>query len=875
MPVKPQEEPEAEKPAPGGQGGPPAKNSVIQAGCETADLDLVVYGPGGIRLLRNLLDKQTGKRTLEMVPQTPEFEAMTEVLAAAVADLDHEGDLDLAVSSKAGVSLWANREKFTFGDISDRSALPPAEFQAAAIVPVDWDRDVAIDLLLIDAGGQKTGRLENILHGRFRWQPFAPEFARSAPQSKPAAQTEPAAQAREVSNIAALAVAELDGNASWDILTTGPNVITAIRTMTPEPGVVRPLASETVAETPTTHLKLWDYDNDCYQDIVARGANGLAVYRGGPHGKFAPAANIFGDSPPQDARGFDVGDVDGDGDLDLLTFTADSLTFYTNDGGNQHHWIDIALSAETEPKFPSQRSNLYGVGSLVEVKAGMAYQAQVVTRQSTHFGLGQTQRPELVRVLWPNGIPQNEIKPEKNATICQQQRLLKGSCPYLYTWTGSKYEFFTDLLWAAPIGLQFAEGVLAPSRAWEYLKIPGNRLAPHKGEYRLQITEELWEAGYFDTVQLLAVDHPPDVEIFSNEKVGPAELAEFKIHTVRHRRVPVAARDHRGRDVLPEIAREDDVFLKAYETRRKQGLTEPHFLELDLGPLEKPKRITLFLTGWVFPTDTSINIALSQTTEAEPNEVAEFPRIRAVAEQTPELGGVRLRPPSVWVPDAGGEWRETVAYMGFPGGKTKTIAVDLSQSFLTNDYRLRIATTMEICWDAAFFTVDEEPARTNVLPAPLIAADLHYRGFSRRMEHKQFGPESYDYENVTTAPRWPPMAGRFTRFGDVMELVSAADDRLVVLGAGDELTLRFRVPDEPPPAGWVRDFIIHNVGWDKDADLHTIYGQTVEPLPFRAMRGYPYPLEQSYPDTPAQRAYVRDYQTRTQDPSRFWRSLHR
>ena len=88
-----------------------------------------------------------------------------------------------------------------------------------------------------------------------------------------------------------------------------------------------------------------------------------------------------------------------------------------------------------------------------------------------HFGVGKSEGAEAVRVLWTNGIPQNILSPKPRLTFTEKQELLKGSCPYLYTWTGEKYEFFTDLLWAAPIGLQFGEGVIMPTRDWEYLLI--------------------------------------------------------------------------------------------------------------------------------------------------------------------------------------------------------------------------------------------------------------------------------------------------------------------------------------------------------------------------------------------------------------------
>ena len=114
------------------------------------------------------------------------------------------------------------------------------------------------------------------------------------------------------------------------------------------------------------------------------------------------------------------------------------------------------------------------------------------------------------------------------------------------------------------------------------------------------------------------------------------------------------------------------------------------------------------------------------------------------------------------------------------------------------------------------------------------------------------------------------MLGRFTRLGDVKELLTASDDRLLVMGAGDETTLRFAVPNEPLPPGWKRDFFLYSVGWDKDANLETILGQTVEPLPFRAMTAYPWPATEKSPDSAAYLQYLREYQTREQTPA-YWR----
>jgi hypothetical protein len=289
-----------------------------------------------------------------------------------------------------------------------------------------------------------------------------------------------------------------------------------------------------------------------------------------------------------------------------------------------------------------------------------------------------------------------------------------------------------------------------------------------------------------------------------------------------------------------------------FDRTLRKGRAEEHFLELNFGELGTPRRVVLFLTGWIQPGDTSLNVAASRNPDLPP-----------------------LQPPSIWAPDEHGEWKPTIPFMGFPGGKPKTIAVDLSRAFLSRDFRLRIATNFELYWDQAFFTVDETPVEVQQTTLALESADLHDRGFSAVTPYEGGCPETYDYSRCERLPCWPPMQGRFTRYGPVKELLTAIDRKLVVLAAGDELTLRFAA-GPVPPQGWVRDFLLHNVGWDKDADLNTVLGQTVEPLPFVGMPGYPYALDTltgsgADPLDVDFARYLREYQTRQTPASRFWR----
>ncbi len=211
-----------------------------------------------------------------------------------------------------------------------------------------------------------------------------------------------------------------------------------------------------------------------------------------------------------------------------------------------------------------------------------------------------------------------------------------------------------------------------------------------------------------------------------------------------------------------------------------------------------------------------------------------------------------------------GEWQTVIENLSFPAGKNKTVVVDLTGKFLADDYRVRIRTNMEIYWDQVFFSTDPSAnsvRRTTLRPT---FADLHYRGFSREYRKGgRYGPHWFDYQEASTEPRWLPISGRYTRFGDVLPLLLESDDRYIVMGPGDETTVEFdaeAVPDLEP--GWSRDFLLYTDGWIKDADINTARGNTVTPLPFHAMSQYPYDADETYPSDGAHRSYLETYNTR-------------
>jgi len=801
-----------------------------------ADLDLILYGPAGVTCYENRYAPDTDQRAWRAVTKNDALQNLKNVKTILPIDFDHDGDMDLCVATQSRITLWKHLDPYTFEQVTEIVSVPDVDLDIHSLIAVDWDRDVDLDIVVGTKQSQHLGYLENLRHGRYRWRKFL-------------------FQDMTAEAITVLDVIDLDANASWDILMASEQGIDAVMThMTPAGELVFNPARRLI-DTKATSIHLADFDNNGWLDLFARNPQAHVIWLSQPGNSFHTRIKIP-EPIPTTVSYVTSTDLDADGDLDLCLLglphgdVKRGLYLLENKTQNENYWFEAGLRAEQiqgNQRSASGRVNHYGIGSLLELKAAGLYQPRIVTSQTTHFGLGQHKQADVLRILWTNGIPFNVIKPQANQRIYEKQ-ILKGSCPYLYAWDGEQYRFVTDLLWAAPLGLVTPAGSIAPYREWEYLLMTGDQLKPRDGAYELQITEELWEAAYFDTVQLIAIDHPADFDIYSNEKVGPATIAAFGVHTAQSPRTPVSVKSQQQEDMLELVAKRDDRYAKPFQRKKRQGIVEPHYLEMDLGPLQKPQSIKLFLTGWCRPSDTSINTAIAQDTSFLPPA-----------------------PLSLAVINREGEWETVMPFTGFPGGKTKTIVLDLTDRFLTDDYRIRLSSGQELYWDHVFFTVNETPGNTIQTKCELLTADLHFRGYSKAVPHLHYGPDHYDYARVSTAPQWPPMQGRFTRYGDVLELVRNKDERLAILGAGDELSLRFEVPDRSIPKGWKRDFFLYNVGWDKDADLNTVYGPASEPVPFYRMSCYPYVNESDFQYADILKQDILQRHTRRQNRALFWK----
>jgi hypothetical protein len=328
--------------------------------------------------------------------------------------------------------------------------------------------------------------------------------------------------------------------------------------------------------------------------------------------------------------------------------------------------------------------------------------------------------------------------------------------------------------------------------------------------------------------------------VFVDERFVPPAPTTLRLFPVVNPRAPRSAVAGRGTDVLAALREHDDVYVSDLTPLAYQGLVESHDLVLDLGSGAGDPATFLFLRGWIFPTDASINVALAQRAD------------------------LSALMPSLEVRDARGQWTTAIPNVGFPSGKDKTIVIDLAGIFPTSDRHVRIRTNLQIYWDHAFVATAVPDSAVRVTGTERVAADLHFRGYSRMYRRGgRYGPHWFDYDDVSREHPWRPIEGAFTRHGDVLPLLDAPDDRYVIMAPGDEMTVAFDAASAPaPPAGWTRTFLLYTVGWIKDADMNTAFGNAVEPLPFHGIREYPYASGEAYPADSAHRGYQREYNTR-------------
>jgi Tfp pilus assembly protein PilF len=800
--------------------------------------DIAVVTPSAVTLHRNEGAGTFGGAPLVVLKNGP----ATALGSVTFVDFDHDADLDLVVTRGPGgkglpaaaAVVLRNNGDGSFADVTaDRGLGFPNTFTVTAS---DLNNDRAIDLVFV---GQRVTVAINAREGHFR----------RADLFKP---DEPA-------NVRGVVAFDFDKDGWMDLAFTHFEAPVSVWRN------VEGRAFEKVAVAPILFsgfgLTAIDFDNDGWIDLAASGYRRpagegweLAVLRNvaGRFEEVSAAVGVGALAWTSVPLALVAADLDGDNDADLLLHSrATGPVLIRNEGGNANNAVRISLLGLND--------NRSGIGTKVEVQAGAVWQ-KFETVSASGFsaqgspeilaGIGKAAQADVVRLLWPTGVVQDEVELKANTRHAITQIDRRGSsCPVLFSWNGERYEFIADAIGPAVIGHWVAPNTRNIPDMDEYVKVEGRHVKVKNGRLSFRFAEPMEEVIYLDQVKLVAVDHPADADVYPNEyfaAMPPHPVA--KTIASRGARLPRGAWDGAGADVMRELRERDRTFVpipgegaasdaQGRRTAGFKGFAPLHALELDLGEIPAGAPVRLLMRGF-----TDYFTANSVFAAHQANITAVVPWVEA---QLPN-----------------GAWRRISDDIGFPAGLLRTMTADLSGKLPPGARRIRIWTNLKIYWDQILVdTTPEGAVPVRHTEIPLAEASLAFRGFPREITGSPATDLQYVHGEVSKYGPYARHRGFYTKYGVVMPLLRAAEDHFVVFGAGDEVALEFDAAALPPlPDGWTRDYFVYFNGYVKDMDFYAAHAQTVAPLPFKQMGGYPYGAGAAFPDR--HRDYLLEWNTR-------------
>jgi len=817
-------------------------------------------------------------------------------LAGAVADYDNDGRPDLALSTPTGLRLLRNVDGKRFEDKSATAGFDQATGVHFALCWLDIDQDGDLDLIagryadtaqaaadLLTSGKGTTGGKVVVLQNV--------GVAPSSRGDEPAPPLTTAFRAIDVpalsvpGPVSGLVATDIDGDKDIDLLVLidgkPPVVVLNDRLMrfspgTPLPtnatdlrcglvldancddqsdllllGAGKPTFLVSKKDAPDANLALrfgpgatdapallaaqrCDLDLDGRADIVGLSKDGRAVFlQGDGDGKLSNRDDAFGPAVGKLAGLLAVAaaDVNGDGVPDLVAWSAAGVQVFLGQS-NGNRGLKLAFTGVRDNNNAGSgqknlRTNTDGLGVKCRTVTGPLRSMVELTTLSAgpgqsllpiDIGIGRRTQADAVRLRWPDCVVQAELATPAGAAVTIREINRKPtSCPVLMTWDGEKWVYVTDFLGGGALGESGADGAARPPRPEESVKIEPHQLGLRNGKYVVRVAEPMDEVMYLDRLRLAVVDHPAAAVVYPDERFAVADPQPTQaVLAFRHRAAPAKATDHRGADVTATLRDRDGKTVSDFARRSWLGFAEDHGVELDFGDrlkaLPPGAPLYLVLAGW---TDYPYPESILAATQA----------------------GVAMLPPVLEHQRPDGTW-EKLADIGFPAGLPKVMAVPVGRWITPASVgKFRLRTNLQVHWDQVFVGAAEDLSTTTELrPA---AVTLSHPGCVQEISTNGRPPQAYDpvrFEAVAVTD-WK---GRLTRLGDVTELLAQADDRFALCGPGDELLAEFDPGPLPPlKPGWVRSFVLRTHGYCKDTAPTTQSGGDVDPLPFRAMLGYP------------------------------------
>lgn len=854
----------------------------------TNQKDIVVMGDGdsAIRVYKSL----PGGALEEIPAQTTGLVASGHGVACAVGDYDSDGHPDLAVALSDRVMLFHNLGHGKFADTTEAVGIQQLN-HPAGLTFVDFDHDGDVDLF-VTGSPLSSGSGPNVL-----W--------RNNGNSTFTEWTKPAGLTGE-GHTTGVTISDVNNDRAIDLVVTGDSATPTIYENKREgPFKVVPLYKDS-GVSPTRGISVFDFNKDGWMDVALThaGAPGVSLWRNVEGKSFervplplTDAKGAWGLTPididndgwidlaaivetakgpelrvwrNRGSQGFEdvshavgadrlklhhprsviAADIDGDGAADLVITQLDGAPVVLhNVGGNRNHSLRLTLAGLADNKtaigtkveiFSNGRSQKF------EIAGSSGYMSQGATEIIA--GLGQATEADVVRLLWPTGVPQDELNVTASKAVTLTELDRRGSsCPVLFAWDGSKYQFVSDVIGAGVIGHWVSPTATNNGDPDEWIKVDGSQLKERDGLFSLRFGEPMEEINFIDQLRLVAIDHPEGTEVYPDERfLDDRPFASGKtVVASPATRLPVAAWDDQGHNVLPLLAKRDHNYVRGFTNLSYAGYANMHTLTLDVGAWTPKNPLRLFMSGYIEYFSASSMYAAWQA-------------------------GMKPISPFVEAQMPDGSWKRVVDDMGFPAGLPRTIVVDLTGKLPVGTRRIRITTNLQIYWDQVLVDNGPNDARSaRQIELPLATAHLDFRGYPQQIEGKTPGDLTYNYQRISATGPFQWQRGSYTKYGSVTPLLNKIDNQYVIFGSGEEIDAEFSAASLPPlPARWKRDYFFYANGYVKDMDFYEALPFTVAEMPFHQMTSYPYPASEHYPENDRSLKYRLDWNDRFESGKR-------
>lgn len=796
-------------------------------------IDVVLLGHGVLRVLMQSAAGVWSDATSTALPAldaSPEYGEVLIWMNGLLADIDHDGDLDLMVT---GMREGGSGAYFAFAGI-ESGRFRPLDMPGArtwgglplGIVAGDFDADRDLDLFIPRAGERHLLLRNDRLWKWLEW---------------------PGAAALLDQPILAATSGDLDGDGVTEIVFSDTRARIVSARLVPGHIVPGQIVSGQIVSGRIELPRAVPAEESSLQTIAFT----PRAERESPFNSFA-ITDLRGDGTLRplspELLATELGLVDehighwafatlepGRGPS-LLRLDESGALRHHGPGSGRYPFVDLAFRGRLDPG-QSMRSNASGIGTLANIRVGGRWLTRSVlpvrsnpgqSAEPIAVGLGGAEQLDFISLDWSDGVFQSEVAIRPSApgagggsggpmtTIVETQRQI-SSCPLIFAWNGRTFAFVSDCLGVGGLGYLVAPGEYAPPRPFEHFLLPEGALVEKDDGLEVRLVEPMEEAVYLDQVTLVAYDLPrgwsmtvdermelaaPPVTgapLFHRRALGPVSATSNGLDVFDRLVMPIGTPDHRAVDPGPI----DPRFIGRLRDMQEIVLELPQPLE---APSTESSFPLLVAHGWVEYPYGQTNFAAWQE-------------------------GALYEAPSIDVRDGLGTWSPFLEKFGYPAGMPRSMSVPLSGLPLGTT-ALRIRSNLDIHWDNMLVAVAEPaPAELVVTRLPVDTAELAICGYPRRSDGEGRRP-IYDYNQRLPLADMRTQTGWYTAVGDVRELVREPDEALAIFGPGEEVRLSFDAAALPPlAAGFTRRYVLELRGWCKDMDLFTADGETLEPIP--------------------------------------------